>query len=155
MRTIWPIVYILVIAAAFGLALAVEKETKEVDKPVKKVEVQQIEKSVKKAKQQIKTVYGINGRVVNQALDAKGWHRVSGQVTLSSGVDTVTLNTSLMDGKQDISFIGDSTFGGRAWSLNQGNTNTYRIIPIGGNRFIVKSSDGADTATLRFIVEGE
>lgn len=104
---------------------------------------------------QIKTTYDINGRPINSREQNKGWHRVLGIATLASGVDTITLNKSIADGKQDLSFLADSTYGGRAWSLRQSNTNTYRIIPISPIQFIVKSSDGADTAVVRFLVEGE
>lgn len=118
------------------------------------------EKTAKKSdivllKRQIKTQYDIYGRPVNQAQNAKGHHMVVGSTKLVSGVDTLTLNTSTTDGKQDISYMADSTYSGRAWSLSASNSNRYWIVPLSGTQFIVKSSSGTDTATVRFILEGE
>ena len=53
----------------------------------------------------VKTVYDINGRPVNQSQDAKGFHRVTGSVKLVDGKATITLNTNIAEGRQDISFI--------------------------------------------------
>lgn len=108
-----------------------------------------------KVKRQVRTVYDINGRVVNQAQDAKGFHRVSGSTKLVAGVDTVTLNSGTVNGKQDISFTGAGTYWGRAWSLTPTNDSTYKVVPISGTQFLIKSSGGTDTATVNFVVEGE
>jgi len=103
----------------------------------------------------VKTVYDINGRPVNQSQDSKGWHRVSGTATLSSGVANIQLNTSTANGKQDISFMSENTYSGTAWSLDTSNTNTYRVYPVNGSSFLIKSSSGTDSATVGFKVEGE
>jgi len=103
----------------------------------------------------VRTVYDVEGRPINQSQEAKGYHRVAGKATLKNGVDTVTINTSTADGRQDMSFLGDSTYSGMAWSLDAGNGNRYWIVPIGGNKFVVMSSDTTDNATVRFQVEGE
>ncbi len=109
----------------------------------------------KRVKGQVKTIYDITGRVVNQSEDAKGFHRVFGFTKLVAGLDTVNLNTTIVNGLQDVSFISVSTYWGRAWSLDPANDSTYKVIPLSGSRFIVKSSGETDTATINFVVEGE
>jgi hypothetical protein len=109
----------------------------------------------KEVEGRIKTVYGMDGRPINQSQYAKGYHRVFGETKLVNGIDTLTINSSTEDGLQDVTFIGQSTYHGRVWSLSESNTKSYRIIPIDGKRFIIKSSDTTDTATINFQVEGE
>jgi hypothetical protein len=107
-------------------------------------------------KREILTVYDTAGRVVNQAQDSKGWHRVSGTVKLVAGVDTVTINTSKANGRQDSSFKSASTYYGRGQSSDIANrAKVYSILPLSGTRFVVVSSDDTDTATINFVVEGE
>ena len=113
----------------------------------------QINKSVN-VEQKTKTVYGVDGRPVNQSQYAKGFHRIHGTSTMVNGVDTITLNTSTANGDQDVSFIGDSTYFGMARSISV-NGYTYTIVPISGKKFVVVSSDTTDTATVRFTLEGE
>ena len=103
----------------------------------------------------IKTVYGIDGRPINQSQYAKGYHRVFGECKLVNGIDTISINSSTEDGLQDVTFIGKGTYHGKVWSLNSDNTKSYRIIPLDGQRFIVRSSDTTDTNTINFQVEGE
>jgi len=105
-------------------------------------------------KRQIKTVYDPLGRPVNQARDAKGYHRVRGTANLVNGIDTITLNTGTADGRQDVSFLADSTYHGRAWTMSSGDTVRYWIIPISATQFIIKASDTV-TGTVRYQVEGE
>ena len=114
------------------------------------------DRKVMDVKREILTVYDTTGRVVNQAQDAKGWHKVSGTVTLVSGVDTVSVNTSKVNGRQDLSFTSASTYSGRAWSTDIANrAKVYTILPLSGTQFVVVSSDNTDTATINFVVEGE
>lgn len=111
---------------------------------------------IKDIEGKVKTVYGTDGRPINQSENSKGYHRVSGSCKLKgTGVDTVSLNSSIADGRQDITFIGQSTYFGQAWSLSSANGNTYRVIPIGGNKFEIRSSSSTDTNTVNFQVEGE
>lgn len=115
-----------------------------------------IEKASEDAQRKTKTIYDVLGRAKNQGFDNKGLHRITGSCTLTNGVDTVTLNSSPADGKNDVTFLSDTTYSGRVWSTNIDNrANRYYIIPISGKQFIVVSSDAADTATVRYIVEGE
>ena len=109
----------------------------------------------KLVQKKIRTIYDSNGRPVNQGQDRKGWHQVAGSTKLSSGKATVTLNTSTTQGRQDISFLSSVTYRGIASSLDTTNTNRYWIVPLGGTSFRIKSSDGADTATVQWKVEGE
>lgn len=116
------------------------------------------EDNSEKVKKQVKTVYDINGRPINQSQNSKGIHTVKGVVTLSSGTATITLNTSTENGKQDISFLADSTYSGSAWTLNSSDTAIYRVRPISGTQFIIsviKPSDFSSTATVRYQVQGE
>ncbi len=104
----------------------------------------------------VKTVYGIDGRPLNQSEDAKGSHILTGSVKLSSGSSAIlNLNTSTANGAQDISFISSATYSGTAWSLDTSNTFSYKVYPLSGVNFIIKSSDGSDTATVQFRLEGE
>lgn len=101
------------------------------------------------------TAYDIDGRPFNQSQDNPGLHTIFGTAKLSSGVDTVTLNTSVSDGRQNISFLGDSTYSGVVIPITAADTDRYWIVPLSGNQFIIKSSDAADTSTVRFKVEGQ
>ncbi len=105
----------------------------------------------------VKTVYDIGtGRPVNQSEHAKGYHRAVREIKLGgSGYDTITVNSSISDGRQDLSFIDHTTYFGRVWSLDADNESSYRIIPISGTQFIIISSDSTDTGTVRVMVEGE
>ena len=102
----------------------------------------------------VKTVYGTDGRPVNQSQYAKGKHTVSGIATMVNGVDTITVNTSTAKGGQDVSFIDNLTYDGTARAV-VANGHTYTVIPISGKKFVVVSSDSLDTASVRFTVEGE
>ncbi len=115
-----------------------------------------VKEVVKQSEQKIKTRYSISGDVVNQAQNAKGYHRVTGTATLANGVDTVVLNASVSNGRQDVSFLADSTYFGTAWPLSISHrSKRYSVLPLSGTRFVVVSSDSTDTATVRFQVEGE
>lgn len=109
----------------------------------------------KLVEKKIRTGYDENGRPVNQGQDRKGWHRVTGSAKLSSGKATVTINTSTAQGRQDVAFLSRSTYWGTSWSLDTTNTNRYWVVPLTGKTLMVKSSDGADTATVQWKVEGE
>jgi len=130
-----------------GVPLLLAVDSLKTEEPVVPQKVEQIEGRVK-------TVYGIDGRPVNQSQNAKGYHRVQGNAKLQNGVDTIDLNTSTGDGGQDVTFIGDSTYFGMARAVLV-NGHTYTIVPISGKRFVVVSSDTTDTATVRFRLEGE
>lgn len=101
------------------------------------------------------TAYDIDGRPFNQSQKNPGLHTIFGTAKLSSGVDTVTLNTSVSEGRQNISFLGDSTYSGTVLPVTSADTDRYWIVPLSGNQFIIKSSDAADTSTVRFKVEGQ
>ena len=80
------------------------------------------------AEKKVKTNYDINGNPVNQSQDSKGLHRVVGLVKLVGGKAAVFLNSSTAEGRQDISFIADSTYNGIAWSLDTLSFYNYRIM---------------------------
>jgi len=103
----------------------------------------------------VKTVYDINGRPINQSQDAKGFHRVTGSVKLVDGKATITLNTNIAEGRQDISFINKYTYWGRVSVSDTSNTNTYEVYPQSGTQFIILSSSSTDTNTVNYLVEGE
>lgn len=148
---------VFLISVIVVLTLVYAKPVKENDTVGVKQNVKPIvtQSDIARVKGQIKTNYDINGRPVNQAQNAKGFHRVIGSTKLSGGVDTVTLNTSMSDGRQDVSFISSGTYHGLAWSLSASNDSTYKVIPLSGTKFIIKSSGGTDTATVKYIVSGE
>ena len=109
-------------------------------------------------KGEVKTRYDISGRPVNQALYAKGYHQVVGNARLVSGLDTLELNTSTTNGRQDISYSSDSTYHGIVWSSHAGDTGLYMVEPISGTSFIIKvakKSVWSDTAYVRFTLQGE
>lgn len=113
-----------------------------------------IQDEIRKLQGEILTTYSPDGEPVFQSQDAKGWHRQFGAATLDNGRAIVNLNSSPAEGKQDVSFIADSTYRGVAWSLDTTSTNTYWVFPLSGTQILVKSSDGADKATVRFLLEG-
>jgi len=103
----------------------------------------------------VKTVFGSDGRPINQSQEAKGYHRISGEIKMVNGRDTIELNSSANDGRNDVTFIGIKTYTGSAWSLVASNTKSYRLIPLAGNKFEIISTDSLDTATVQYMVEGE
>lgn len=149
------------VLAVFLMMLSISPWAAERDVALKKDSVKSTlpvpkETSSAEVERKIKTVYGIDGRPINQSSQSKGFHRVGGSIKLNgTGVDTVSLNTNIQSGRQDVTFIDQTTYSGRAWSLVAGNGNTYRIIPIGGNKFEIRSSSSTDTSTINFTVEGE
>lgn len=107
-------------------------------------------------KDEIVTIYDSDGRVEGQSQDNKGWHRIIGSVSLSGGEATVNLNTALTNGRQDVSFQDLFSYGGYCWTTTQSNkTNEYRVYPVSGTQFKIISSDGSDTKTIRYLVEGQ
>lgn len=110
---------------------------------------------VSETERRVKTRYDVFGRPVNQSQTAKGYHQVVGTAKLVSGGTTINLNTSTANGKQDVSFISKNTFRGTAYSLDTANTKTYRVIPLSATHAIIRSSDGADTSTVHYVLEGE
>ena len=146
------ITLMLIGMATFAFAEAPKEDVQE---EVKK-DTAQVSRATKLLKRQIKTRYDITGRVVNQRQDSKGYHRIVDSASLSNGVDTITLNTSITNGQQDVSFLDATTFFGTAWASSlTSRGNTYTIIPLSATQFIVVSSDTTDSATVRFQVEGE
>lgn len=103
----------------------------------------------------LKTTYTPDGRPVNQGIDAKGLHYVAGNVKLVSGRAIVELNTSTSEGRQDVSFIGATTYSGVAWSTDTSNANSYSVMPMSGIKFLVRSSSGTDTMTVYYRITGE
>lgn len=121
----------------------------------KQVDQQHYSKMLIDIKRPLLTTYDTEGRPRFQSQIAKGFHRVEGEVTLSSGKANVTFNNSPLTGRQDVSFQDSSSYRGHAWSLDTTNTNTYRLYPVSGTRCIILSSDGADASTVRFVAEGD
>lgn len=108
------------------------------------------------AKEEILTVYDITGQPIFQSQDNPGWHRVMDSVTLSSGLATVTLNTSTANGGQDVSFISSFSYHGHAWALNLNYLgNAYTVWPRTDSKFQVRSSDANDSSTVYYLVEGQ
>ncbi len=94
-----------------------------------------------------------DGRPI-QGQNNPGFHRAQGSATLSSGQIVIDLNTNVGAGRNDMSFI-DSSFVGHARSLDTSNSNTYTVYALGKSKILIKSSSGADTATVNFTVEGQ
>lgn len=139
---------IIVILLCLMVLLALCTKTFGEEKPV--------DEQVKKAKNEILTTYTKDGRPANQGQHQKGRHYVAGSSVLSSGVDTVALNTSITEGRQDVSFKDSSSYGGRVTPISLVHrSKNYWVKPLSGKRFVVVSSDEADTATVNWIVEGE
>ena len=113
-----------------------------------------IQDEIKKLQGEILTTYSTGGEPIYQSQDSKGWHRQLGAVKLEDGLATINLNTSPSEGKQDVSYMADSTYRGVAWSLDSANTKTYWIIPLSATEALIKSSDNTDTATVKFLLEG-
>jgi len=109
----------------------------------------------KVVEKKVKTTYDKYGRPVNQGQVRKGQHQVTGSISLSSGRATVTINTSPNQGRQDVGFLSSSTYRGFSWSLDTANANTYRVIPLSGNSFMIKSSDTTDNVTVQWEVKGD
>ena len=140
-KTVCMVLCIAILAMCCPVAAEIEDTTK-VEQPIA-------------VERKIKTIYGGDGRPVNQGQDRKGWHQVTGSIKLLRGNGVYTLNISNALGRQDISFLSDSTYWGFSWSLDTTNTNRYWVVPLTGTTFMVKSSDGSDTATVQWKVEGE
>jgi hypothetical protein len=103
----------------------------------------------------VKTIYTVQGRPTQQRRAAKGWHQVADAVKLAGGRAMISLNTSTIQGRQDVSFIDKTTYRGQAFSLDTLNNFIYQLIPLSGKQFLIKSSSATDTATVNFLAEGE
>ena len=110
---------------------------------------------MRKISGEIKTVFGSDGRPVNQSQTNKGFHRVSGKTQMVNGRARVTLNTSTVTGKQDVSFNSSKTYKGIITIIDTINNKTYRVIPQDGKTAIIISSDSTDTASIIYTLEGE
>lgn len=149
--------YLKVFVAALLLAFVV----KYIDgKPVVPTDSAYVEKRIQKGTslldKKLRTLYKSNGLPINRGFEGKGYHRVTGSVTLVLGVDTVTLNTDVGDGKSDVSFTDSTSYWGRAWGSTLADRgNSYSILPLSGTKFVVVSSDATDVAKVLFSVEGD
>lgn len=115
-----------------------------------------VEKDQKaQTKGEILTTYDADGTPVNQGIERKGYHRVTGQKTLINGRATVHMNTSIEGGRRDVSFLSASSYRGYAWSTDTTNSNTYIVYPLTGRMAQIRSSDSTDTATINYALEGE
>ncbi len=103
----------------------------------------------------VKTQYGIDGTPINRGEGAKGFHRVTGKVKLASGQAVITISTTIVLGKQDLSFANDSSYSINVWVADTSNTDSYTGYPMSGTQFLIKSSNGSDTATVHYRAEGE
>ncbi|MCH8964065.1 MAG: hypothetical protein IIB58_03810, partial [Planctomycetes bacterium] len=116
----------------------------------------EVKRGTERLDKRLRTLYTSAGLPINRGFEAKGYHRVTGSVTLVAGVDTVTLNTIVGGGKHDISFTDSTSYWGRAWgSALADRANSYSILPLSGTKFVVVSSDATDVAKVQFSVEGD
>lgn len=146
---------IIIWVSLFSLAIVAQDSKKDTARQIDENTIRRlIEIEINRLKGQILTTYDTDGKAIHQAQDAKGWHRQFGTTKLVDGLATIDLSSSPSEGKQDVSYIADSTYRGVAWSLDSANTKTYWIIPLSGTQVLVKSSDNTDTATVKFLLEG-
>lgn len=145
---------IVVFLIAFSLSAGIVAEE------IKKDSVVAKEKMVpmfdeKRVLGKIKTIYTTAGRPTQQARASKGWHQVADSVKLVAGRAIVSLNTSTARGRQDVSFISKVTYRGMAFNLDTLSITTYKLTPLSGTKFLIKSSSTTDQALVYFLVEGE
>ena len=142
----------------FMLLLAVSALADEgIDTRLEEAEMKlvKLQKQLDRSQSQAKTRYdATTGRPVGQKVDAKGWHPAEGSVDLSGGSAVVTINTSIENDAQDMSFTGDSTYSGVAWGLDSSSTTNYFVVPLNGHQFYIRSSDTNDSSTIRYRLEG-
>ena len=125
---------------------------------VSRVEFDSLKSQVSQIKQRLNSRYAISGAVFEEgSTQDAGFrgHDVQGECKLVAGVDTVIVNTNTSPGFANMEYKSKDTYSGYAFPLISGSGNTYQVIPISGSKFIVESSDNTDTATVRFLVEGE
>ena len=151
---------IIVYTLAFLFCVGVFINVVVADKPVVPSDTTYVKKEVTRGRKlldnHLRTSYGTDGLPVNRGAVAKGFHRVVGETKLVNGVDTVSLNTSIQNGKQDISFTDVASYSGRAWSMDLANrSKVYSILPLTGSKFVVVSSSATDTVTVKYVLEGE
>ena len=104
---------------------------------------------------EIKTVFGIDGRPVNQSQTSKGFHRVTGTTRLVNGRATIRLNTRTVEGRQDVTFLSKNTFKGIITVLDTTNGKSYRVVPLSAKEAYIISTDSTDTQTVNYTLEGE
>lgn len=143
-----PILYILFTCLCGSSLVAAKEDSVKVEENLV-IE----EESARRVEQKIRTIYGTDGHPYSQSERNKGLHQVWGTGKMSNGIDTIEINTSPRDGRQDVSFEGEAAYFGtvRAFIVNG---NTYTVIPIDGEKFVIQSSDTTDTASVRFKLEG-
>lgn len=96
-----------------------------------------------------------DGRPAYQDQNNPGYHRAVGSATLSSGQVVVDINTSVGAGRNDLSFQSVDSYFGTAWSTDTTNTNSYIVYPLSRTQILIKSSSGADAATVNYRVMGD
>ena len=145
---------IVVFLIAFSLSAGIVAE--EIKKDSVETEVRKMSASnEKRILGKVKTIYTTKGRPTQQARASKGWHQVADSVRLVAGRAMVSLNTSTAKGRQDVSFISQVTYRGMAFNLDTLSTATYKLTPLSGTKFLIKSSSTTDISLVYFLVEGE
>lgn len=147
----WPKIVMLLIALLFTAVIYAEEAKK--DSVRSEVRISGIDE--KRILGKIKTIYTMKGRPTQQRQASKGWHQVADSVKMVAGRAKVLLNTSTAQGRQDVSFISKVTYRGMAFNLDTLSTTTYKLTPLSGTKFLIKSSSIADISLVYFLVEGE
>lgn len=147
----WSKIGALLILFLFSVGIVAEETKKDSTKTEMKISPIDENRILGK----VKTIYTMKGRPTQQARGSKGWHQVADSVKLVAGRAIVSLNTSTAQGRQDVSFISKVTYRGMAFGLDTSGTAIYKLFPLSGTSFLIKSSSVTDTAMIYFRVEGE
>ncbi len=148
----WSKTVILLISLFF----VVVAYTAEIKKDSVRTKLNTLDLPEKEVLGKVKTIYDFTGRPSNQSRANKGWHQIEGFVTLVGGRANVVLNTSTSQGRQDVSFLNDSSYSASAIvNRDSSATFTYRFVPISGSKFMIMSSSLTDTSTLYIKIEGQ
>ena len=134
--------------------IAWSADTKKAEK--RSSEIKKLGAEIKRLKGQVQTIYEIgSGRPAQQGIFQKGLHSAQDQITLVAGRAIVEVNTSIQEGKQDLSFVDKDSYRGWAWTTDSTDTNRYTVIPLSGTKFLIRSSDPADASTINYMVTGD
>lgn len=147
-----------ILVGILTLTLLKAQEQEDGSRPVTMREFKELQQDFHNFRERYNTWYTPSGEIYREGEDIVepySFRRVAGLCKLVAGVDTITLNTTPSGGAAVVGFLAANSYFGYANPVNAGGTASYRVVPLSANKFCIESSDNTDTATVRFIIQGE
>ena len=147
----------LCLALCVGAAQTEEQKAEQQKKEQKARtrEIAKMKKDTRRLRDQVQAIRdAVTGLPKGQIQVTRAYHKADGTAKLVEGRITVSLNTAIGEGKQDMSFTDADSYKVSVWPLDTTNSNTYVTQIVSGRQFFIKSSSATDTFTVAYRVEG-